>query len=111
MSPTTNWISLSAGIMLYPMEGYATGLFGSPTSGTSGAGNREDCKLRQVVSPWTVKRQTRCDALNPHISGVSTDVLVFSECGAPLIHHYRVFGGGGRTSPCVGAISVNSGHS
>ena len=43
--------------------------------------------LGKWFSPWTVKRQTWCNALNPRISGVSTDVLLFSECGAPLIHH------------------------
>ena len=43
---------------------------------------------------WTVKRQTWSDVLNPHISGVSTDVLLFSECGAPLVHHYPVFARG-----------------
>ena len=50
--------------------------------------------LGKWFPPWTVKRQTWCDALNPRISGVSMDVLLFSECGAPLIHHYRVFGRG-----------------
>ena len=34
------------------------------------------------------------EALQPHVSGVSTDMLLFSERGVPLIHHYRVFGGG-----------------
>ena len=33
-----------------------------------------------------LSRQTWSDALNPRISGVSTDVLLFSECGAPLVH-------------------------
>ena len=31
------------------------------------------------------------DALKPHISGISTDVLLFSECGHLLVHHYHVF--------------------
>ena len=44
---------------------------------------------------WTVSRETWRDALNRHISGVSTDVRLFSESGAPLIHHYRVFPRGG----------------
>ena len=44
---------------------------------------------------WMVSRETWRDALNPHVSGVSTDVLLFSENGASLIHHYRVFGRGG----------------
>ena len=41
--------------------------------------------------PWTVTRQTWNDTLNPRISGVSTDVLLLSECGHALVHHYRVF--------------------
>ena len=48
----------------------------------------------QMVSLWTVSREMWREALQPHVSGVSTDILLFSERGAPLIHHYRVFGGG-----------------
>ena len=53
--------------------------------------------------PWTV---SRLEALKPHISGVSMDVLLFSERGAPLIHHHCVFGGGGGASmpPYAGTI-------
>ena len=43
---------------------------------------------------WTVSREMWHEALQPHVSGVSTDILLFSERGAPLIHHYRMFGGG-----------------
>ena len=50
--------------------------------------------LGKWFPPWTVKRQMWCDALNPRISGVSTDVLLFSGCGAPLIHHCQVFAKG-----------------
>ena len=31
-------------------------------------------------------------ALKPHVPGVSSDVLLFSENGLSLVHHYRVFG-------------------
>ena len=31
-------------------------------------------------------------ALNPQVSGVSTDVMLFSDHGSPLVHHYRVLG-------------------
>ena len=41
--------------------------------------------------PWTVRRQTCTDALEPSNSGISTDVLLFSELGHALVHHYRVF--------------------
>ena len=50
--------------------------------------------LGKWFPPWTIKCQTWSDTLNPHISGVSTDVLLFSECGTPLVHHYRVFARG-----------------
>ena len=41
--------------------------------------------------PWTVRRQIWADALKPCHSGVSTDVLLFSEINLSLVHHYRVF--------------------
>ena len=44
--------------------------------------------------PWTVSREVWREALLPYVSGVSTDILLFSERGVPLIHHYRVLGGG-----------------
>ena len=55
-------------------------------------------------SSWTVSREMWCEALLPHVSGVSTDIVLFSEWGAPLIHHYLVFNREARTTPCVGAI-------
>ena len=55
--------------------------------------------LGKWFPPWTVSREMWCDALKPRISGMSTDVLLFSESGAPLIHHYRVFG---HMPPCGG---------
>ena len=50
--------------------------------------------LAKWFPPWTVSREMWREALLPQVSGVSTDILLFSERGAPLIHHYRVFGGG-----------------
>ena len=47
--------------------------------------------LEKCVPPWTVQRQTWTDALKPCHSGVSTDVLLFSEINLSLAHHYRVF--------------------
>ena len=41
--------------------------------------------------PWTVRNQIWADALRPYHSGVSTDVLLFSEIHLSLSHHYRVF--------------------
>ena len=86
------------------MKGYATGLYGSPTSGTCDAGNREDCKLGKVVSTMDGYATDMVRRFESAYINVSTDVLLFSECGAPLIHHYRVFGRGYRMSPCAGVI-------
>ena len=36
-----------------------------------------------------------CDTLNATVSGVSTDALLFSQSGMPLVHRYHVFGRGG----------------
>ena len=42
--------------------------------------------------PWTVTRAAWHKALKPQVSGASTDVVLFSEHGSSLVHHYRVFG-------------------
>ena len=41
---------------------------------------------------WQVTRAAWRKALKPQVSGVSTDVLLFSESGSSLVHHCRVFG-------------------
>ena len=62
----------------------------------------KSANLGKWFPPWTVSRETWCDALNSHVSGVSTDVLLFSKNGAPLIHHYRVFGQSGAHASLCG---------
>ena len=47
--------------------------------------------LDPFFPPWTVRSQIWADALKPCHSGVSTDVLLFSEMNLSLVHHYRVF--------------------
>ena len=47
--------------------------------------------LDRFFPPWTVWRQIWADALRPCHSGISTDVLLFSEIHFSLVHHYRVF--------------------
>ena len=49
--------------------------------------------LARFFSLWTVQREIWTDALKPCNSGISTDVLLFSEMGHVIIHHYRVFRG------------------
>ena len=44
--------------------------------------------------PWTVTREVWHQALKQDVSGISTDVLLFSEYGYTLVHHYLVFGRG-----------------
>ena len=46
--------------------------------------------LEKYLPPWTVTRQVRTDSLTPRHSGISTDVLLFSDIGLSLVHHYRV---------------------
>ena len=41
--------------------------------------------------PWTVSRDKWCEALKSSVSGVSTDALLFSQSGVPLVHRYSVF--------------------
>ena len=47
--------------------------------------------LDRFFPPWTVRRQIWTDALRPCHSGISTDVLLFSEIHLSLVHHYRGF--------------------
>ena len=48
--------------------------------------------LGKWLPPWTATRAVWHTALKPKVSGVSTDAALFSEQGAELVHHYRVFG-------------------
>ena len=45
-----------------------------------------------LVSAMEVTRAVWRKAMKLHVSSVSTDVLLFSESGSSLVHHYRVFG-------------------
>ena len=50
--------------------------------------------LNDYAPPWTVPRQLWLDSLRIEHSGISTDMLLFSEVGMPLTQHYRVYKGG-----------------
>ena len=52
----------------------------------------ESANLGRWFPPWTVTRVAWHKALKPQVSGVPTDVMLFSESGSSLVHHYRVFG-------------------
>ena len=46
--------------------------------------------MEQFVPPWTVHRQVWSDSLKAAHSGISTDILLFSDLNLSLTHHYRV---------------------
>ena len=50
--------------------------------------------IERYAPPWTVRRQLWIDSLRIEHSGISTDMLLFSEVGVPLTQHYRVYKGG-----------------
>ena len=47
-------------------------------------------KLETLIPPWTVTRQVYMDSLTLCHSGISNDILLFSDIGLSLTHHYRV---------------------
>ena len=46
--------------------------------------------LEMLFPPWTVTRQLYAESLTAQHSGISNDVLLFSEVGLSLVHHYPV---------------------
>ena len=46
--------------------------------------------LEKYLLPWTVTRQVWSDSLSAQHSGISTDVLLFSDIHLSLVHHYRI---------------------
>ena len=47
-------------------------------------------KLETLFPPWTVTRQVYMDSLTSRHSEISNDILLFSDIGLSLAHHYRV---------------------
>ena len=56
-------------------------------------GTKRAC-LQKLFPPWTVTREQYAESLSPKRSGISNDVLLFSEVGLTLVHHYRVHSAG-----------------
>ena len=79
----------TSGVVVHRVEGHATGLYGPRPWGTRCAFRHHICGFGPFFLPWTVRHQIWADALKPCHSGVSTDVLLFSNLS--LVHHYRVF--------------------
>ena len=50
--------------------------------------------IEKYAPPWTVRRELWTDSLRVEHSGISTDILLFSELGLSLTQHYRVYRSG-----------------
>ena len=50
----------------------------------------QSCSLEHFLPAWTVTRQVWMDSLKPQHSGISMDVLLFSDIHLSLVHHYRI---------------------
>ena len=46
--------------------------------------------LETLIPPWTVTRKVYMESLTSCHSGISNDILLFSDIGLSLAHHYRV---------------------
>ena len=46
--------------------------------------------MEKSIPPWTVCRQMWLDSLKAGHSGISTDIMLFSDLGLSLTHHYRI---------------------
>ena len=50
----------------------------------------KSASIEQFVPPWTVSRQVWLDSLKQGHSGISTDIILFSDINLSLVHHYRI---------------------
>ena len=48
----------------------------------------KSASLEKYLPPWTATRKVWSDSLASQHSGISTDVLLFSDINLPLVHHY-----------------------
>ena len=50
----------------------------------------QSVKLEKLIPPWTVTQKVYTESLTSRHSGISNDILLFSDIGLSLAHHYRV---------------------
>ena len=50
----------------------------------------QSVKLEKLIPPWTVTQKVYTESLISRHSGISNDILLFSDIGLSLAHHYRV---------------------
>ena len=46
--------------------------------------------MEKFIPPWTVRREMWTDSLRAEHSGISTDIMLFSDLGLSLAHHYKI---------------------
>ena len=73
------------GVVVFTLERNSPGLYRLCSSATS-------VRLEQWFPPWTVTRAAWCAALKLNVSGITTDVVLFSQHGPGWSTHYRVYG-------------------
>ena len=76
--------------MVYCLEGCAAGLDGPCLRAHNVLREIKTVSLEKLFPPWTVTRQVYTESLTSRHSGISNDVLLFSDIGLSLVHHYRV---------------------
>ena len=50
----------------------------------------KNVRLEKLIPPWTVTRKVYTESITSRHSGISNDILLFSDIGLSLTHHYRV---------------------
>ena len=75
---------------MHSMERHTTRLYGSCSGAHDVPWDVKSASLDQFFPPWTVRRQVWSDSLKQQHSGISTDILLFSDINLSLIHHYRI---------------------
>ena len=78
----TMWKGTPQDLMTHILEGHSV------------LGETRRASLQKPFPPWTVTREQYAESLLPQRSGISNDVLLFSEVGLMLVHHYRVHSAG-----------------
>ena len=78
-------------VVVHHLEGHTSRLYGSLGYGYHNVPwEVKSASLEKFLPPWMVSRKVWSDALSAQHSGISMDVLLFSDIHLSLVHHYRV---------------------
>ena len=72
------------------VEGHISRFDDPYTGGSQCARETKRASLQKLFPPWTVTQEQYAESLSTQCSGISNDILLFSEVGLTLVHHYRV---------------------